>query len=213
MKNGIVAGLLVLLICPSAVSAQTMAVSVDPDRTVGGSPFVQVFDVTVSVGFDVVVWLDSAGSDGQFAEFVVTDLQKLVPGVFKLGTVAIGNPIDLEFREPGEFKLAYGECVVAASQLELVRITYADFGGVLGLDRVMTVRGFGPGDTEASIFGGAPGFVDCNDINIPCSMGGTTGGVTGSGAIFPPGGLVLNATPLVVPNAEGSFGQLKAWFD
>ncbi len=213
MKNGIVAGLLILLICPAAASAQTMAVSVDPDRTPGDAPLVQVFDTVVSVAFDVVVWLDTAGHDGQAAEFVVTDLAELVPGVIKLSTVTIGNPIDLELPVPGEFALVYGECVAANSQLELARITYVDFTDVLGLDQVMTVRGFQPGDTRPSTFDGQPGFIDCDDTLVACEMGGTTGGISGSGVVFPPGGLILNPTPLVVPVGDGSMGQMKAMFD
>ena len=140
MKNVIASGLLLFLACSTSARAQTMAVSVDPDRTAGASPYVQVFDVVLSAPFDVVVWLDSAGSDGQFAEFVVTDLQELVPGLFKLGTVTIGDSLDLGWSwQPGEFKLIYGECIPVDSQLELARISYADFAGVLGADFVMTV--------------------------------------------------------------------------
>ena len=211
---GIIPGLLVLALIPTPALAQTMAVSVDPDRTPGGAPLVQVFDVTISVAFDVVVWLDSAGHPGQAVEFVVTDLAEIVPGVFKISTVTIGNPIDLglEFPAPGEFALVYGECVAANNQLELARITYADFTGVLGMDQVMTVRGFQPGDSVPSTFGGQPGFVDCDDALVSCEMGGTAGGVTGSGVTFPAGALILNATPLVVPTGDGSIARLKAKF-
>ena len=213
MKHRNALGLLILLSCPSIAFSQTMAVSVDPDRMAGNVPFVQVFDVTVGVSFDVVVWLDSAGSDGQAAELVVTDLVAVVPGVFRLGVVTIADPFDLAFAEPGEFTLDYRGCVPADGQLELVRVTYGDFSGVIGPDVLMTVRGFGPGDTKPSSFGGAPGFEDCGGAKFACEMGGTTGGVTGSGVEFPPGALVLNATPLVVPVLDGSIGQLKAKFD
>ena len=99
-------------------------------------------------------------------------------------------------------------------RLELVRVGYGDFGGALapGSDLVVSLRGFQPGDSQPSSFNGELGFVDCSDVKFPVPMGGTDGGVTGSGVEFPDGGMVIQGTPLVVPTDAGTMGQLKARF-
>ena len=74
------------------------------------------------------------------------------------------------------------------------------------------LRGLQPGDSVASSFDGELGFIDCADNGIVVQMGGTDGGETGSGVVFPDGSCVLNPTPIAVPTADGSVGQLKARF-
>ena len=63
---------------------------------------------------------------------------------------------------------------------------------------MLTLRGFQAGDSQPSSFGGELGFIDCADNGIAVPMGGTDGGVTGAGVVFPDGSCVLNATADVV---------------
>jgi hypothetical protein len=77
-------------------------------------------------------------------------------------------------------------------------------------DVVMSVRGFEPGDSAPSSFGGSPGIVDCDDAMVPLEPAGDAL-ITGADVIVPPGALVLNATPFVViPNESESITTIKA---
>ena len=213
MMKMITFSLVVLMALPTIAFAQTMAVSADPDGAAGTGPFTQVFDSPVGVGFDLVVWMDTAGEPSSAAEFVVTELLVATPGVFKLGTIKINNtPLDLGDNARGEYLLAFGGCEVPSAELLMVRVTYGDFSGVIGADVVMSLRGLQPGDSQPSTFFGELGFVDCSDQPFVATMGGADGGFTGAGVNFPDGGLVLNPTPLVVPTVDNSVGQLKARF-
>ena len=214
MKKILTATLAVALVFgATAAFAQTMAVSADPDGAAGSGPYTQVFDSPVGLGFDIVVWMDTAGEPSSAAEFVMTELLLATPGVFKLGTIKINNtPLDLGDNARGEYLLAFGGCEAPSPELTMVRVTYGDFGGVIGADVVLSLRGLQPGDSQPSTFNGELGFVDCVDGAWVATMGGADGGVTGSGVTFPDGGLVLNPIPLAVPTVDNSVGQLKARF-
>ena len=214
MKKLLTATLAVALVFgATGAFAQTIAVSADPDGAGGSGPFTQVFDSPVGLGFDIVVWMDSNGEPSSAVEFIMTELLVETPGVFKLGTIRINNtPLDIGDNLVGEYIIAFGSCEPVSSQLVLVRVTYGDFSGVIGADLVMNLRGFQPGDSQPSTFNGEPGFVDCIEGTHTLVMGGVDGGVTGSGVVFPDGGLIMNGTLVVVPTVENSMGQLKARF-
>jgi hypothetical protein len=207
MKKLLSATLAVALVFGAAgATAQTMAIS-------AGAPGIQVAETIPGTPFDVVVWGDTGTSDSAAAEFVATELLQVTPGVFKLATVKINNTtLDLGDNALGEYILAFAACFLPDPQLELVRVTYGDFSGVVGADVVMTLRGLQPGDSRPSSFNGSVGFVDCQDVKYSATVGGVDGGVTGSGVVFPDGGLVLNPTPIAVDNDATSFGQVKARF-
>ena len=167
--------------------------------------------------FDVVVTLDSDGHQSAAAEWVMTWLPTVAPGVFHTGTASIALPLSincgartLSTCSPGEVLFAFG-CRPASGQLELVRYSFMDVSGVVPPDTVIALRGYQPGDTMPSSFDGQPGFVDCNDVAVPGEMGGTPGGRTLSGVEFPPGSLILNPT-LPLPSASTSFGMIKAQY-
>jgi hypothetical protein len=214
MKKLLTATLAVALVFgATGAFAQTIAVSADPDGAGGSGPFTQVLDSPVGLGFDIVIWMDSAGEPSSAAEFIVTELLTEAPGVFKLGTIRINNtPLDIGDNLIGEYIIAFGSCEPVSSQLVLVRVTYGDFSGAIGADLVMNLRGFQPGDTQPSTFDGEPGFVDCTEGTHTLVMGGVDGGVTGSGVVFPDGSLGVNPTPIPIPNSDNSVGQLKARF-
>lgn len=212
MKKLLTATLAVALVfgATSAVAQNmTMAVSVKV-----GTEYQQVATVVTGAPFTIAVWGNTDGISTSAAEFVVTELlQTYAAGMFKTGTVKILNtPLDLGNNSLGEYLLAFGACVPASPQLELVAVNYFPFASVIAPDTVMNLRGFQPGDTRPSSFFGSVGFVDCVQTKITASVGGVDGGYTGTLVEFADGLCVLNATPMVVDNDEASFGQIKARF-
>ena len=213
MKKMIAFSLVALMALPAIAFAQTMTVSADPDGAGGSGPYTQVFDSPVGLTFDLVVWMDTAGEPSSAAEFVMSELLLVAPGILKTGTLRINNTqLDLGDNARGEYIIAFGGCEPPSSDLLMVRVTYIDLGTAVGSDVVLTLRGFELGDSQPSSFAGAVGFVDCSDAKVFSVMGGTDGGITGADVVFPDGGMVLNPTPIVVPTADDSMGQLKARF-
>lgn len=161
-------------------------------------------DLTIRPGqpFDVVVTLDSEGHGSVAAEWVMSELRLLFPGVQVVQTTKILNTgLDLGLNEVGEYLMAFGGCAPADSRLELVRITYADFGGVIGTrSTLLTLRGFESSDSRPSSFRGQPGFVDCDEGRHPGEMGGHENG----------GALCVNCYE--PPATETSFSDIKAKF-
>jgi hypothetical protein len=208
MKKMIAFAMVALLALPVAATAQTMAISADQ-----GGTLTQVFDTPVGTPFNIVVWGSTGGRDVAASEFVASELLLLYPGVFKLGTVKINNTtLDLGDNSLGEYILAFGACFPPSDTLEMVRVQYGDFSGIIGSDVVMSLRGFQPGDTRPSSFNGSVGYVDCQDVKYAATVGGTDGGFTGGGVTFPDGSLILNGTPAVVDTQDESISQLKARF-
>jgi hypothetical protein len=193
----------------SGAMAQTMNVSAN----LPGGPAGAVVDVPQGTTFEMRVSLDAAGEASSAAEFVMGELLLLAPGVFKLGTIKVNNtPLDLGDNAVGEYVMAFGTCVPGGAPVDLVVLNYGTFGGPVPVDTVIALRGLQPGDSVESTFNGDLGFIDCSDNGYVAQMGGTDGGVTGSGVEFPDGSLVINPTPLAVPTVDGSVGQLKAQF-
>ena len=207
MKKMIAFALVAMLALPAAAFGQVMYVEGAPMGGVA-SP---AFDIGQGAQFNLFVVLD-AGTESSAAEFVMTELLLVAPGVFKLGTVKINNtPLDLGDNALGEYVLAFGACQPSTAQT-LVTLTYGTFGGPVPADTAITLRGLQPGDTVESTFGGELGFIDCADQGFVAQMGGTDGGFTGAGVTFPDGGCMINGTPVVVPTDDASVGQLKARF-
>ena len=207
MKKMIAFALVALLALPVAATAQVMYVQGAPLGGTAGP----VFDIGQGAQFNLEVVLE-AGSESSAAEFVMTELLIVAPGVFKLGTVKINNtPLDLGDNALGEYVLAFQGCVPNAPQT-LVTLTYGTFGGPVPADTAITLRGLQPGDSVESTFGGEIGFIDCSDGGFVVQMGGTDGGVTGAGVEFPDGSCMINGTPIVVDNEASSVGALKATF-
>jgi hypothetical protein len=208
MKSFVVILCLSLTI-PSPAAAQTMALYVD-----AGGTLTREHDVLPVTPFDVLTTLDSGGHDVSAIEWVQTDLVEEYPGMVRLNATTISCSIDLAIEPPGEFVLwVCGGCAPASEQLELARLTYMDLAASLGSDVVMTIRGFGPGDTYPSSFDGSPGFLDCSQAGFTAIMQGGEAWLTGAGVEVPSGALVLNPTPpLVVGNGSGSFSLLKSTF-
>jgi hypothetical protein len=213
MKKIFAATLAVALVFgATAAFAQTIAVSADPDGP-GPLGLTQVFDAPAGLTFDLVVWMDTAGVETNAAEFVMTELRVVAPGVLSTATVKFNNALDLGLNSVGEYLLAFGACFPPATQMEMVRVTYLQLAaGTIVADQLITLRGFQPGDTRPSTFAGEPGFVDCSEGKHPLVLGGADGGTTGADVVFPDGTLILNPTPLVVPTVDNSMGQLKAHF-
>jgi len=207
MKKMIAFALVAMLALPAMAFAQTMSVSVDDAGT-----RTQVFDVGFGQTFDLVVYLDTGGEGSTAAEFVMTELVLVAPGVFKLGTIKINDALDLADNGLGEYLMAFQFCAPGGAPLEIVRVNYGAFQGIPAADTVVSLRGFQPGDSKPSTFEGEMGYIDCADVGFPVFMGGTDGGITGADVVFPDGSCVLNPTPIVVDNEAGSVGQLKARF-
>jgi hypothetical protein len=113
--------------------------------------------------FDVVV-VSNIDDSSCASEFVVTELTIVAPGVFKLATTKVNNTqLDLGDNSVGEYVLAYGDCVASGPQ-EVVRLQYGEFGGTVGPDTIMTIRGLQPGDSVPSTFGGEIGYIDPSDV-------------------------------------------------
>ena len=209
MKKMIAFALVALLALPVAASAQFMYVQGAPLGGTAGP----VFDIGQGAQFTLEAVLDTGGEGSSAAEFVMTELLIVAPGVFKLGTVKINNtPLDLGDNARGEYVLAFQGCVAGGGPVTMVTVTYGTFGGPVPPDTAITLRGLQPGDSVESTFGGELGYIDCSDNGFAVQMGGTDGGFTGSGAEFPDGGCMINGTPVVVDNEVGSVGSLKGRF-
>ena len=164
MKKMIAFALVALLALPVAATAQVMYVQGAP---LGGTPG-PVFDIGQGAQFNLAVVLE-AGSESSAAEFVMTELLVVAPGVFKLNTTKINNTqLDLGNNAVGEYLMAYAGCVASGPQ-EIVRINYGDFGGVIGSDVVLQIRGFEPGDSQPSSFNGQMGYITPTDDGIVLS--------------------------------------------
>jgi hypothetical protein len=124
------------------------------------------------------------------------------PGVLVLETTRINNtPLDLGINDIGEYLMAFGDCEPPGDRIELVRISYADFGGAIGSSSiVMALRGFEAGDSQPSTFGGLPGFVDCREQTYSAPMGGNEAG----------GALCVNC--YAPPATDSSVTELKSKF-
>jgi len=155
------------------------------------------------VAFTVVVTLDSDGDDAAAAEFVITDIREAFPGVFATGTKKIyDTPLDLGQNELGEYMMAFTKCAPPNDRIEMVRITYMDFSGVIGSrSAVLTLRGFQVGDTQPSSFNGSPGFIACDGVTMRyAEMGGHAND----------GALCVNC--FEPPANEGTMTELKSKF-
>lgn len=152
--------------------------------------------------FDVVVTLDSSGYSSLAAEWVMLDLRSEFPGVYALQTRKINDtPLDLGSNEDGEYLMAFGSCAQPGNQVELVRVTYADFGGTIGTSStLLTLRGFSGSDSRPSSFSGQPGFVDCQSVKHSGEMGGNDNA----------GALCVNCYE--PPTTEATMAQLKSRF-
>ena len=187
-----------LMISSSALAQPTMAVWVED-----GAVLVNDFDIQTGVNFEVVITLDSDGSQSSYAEWKMNDLVAEA-GLVKLGvTIPVGDCGFLpENCFQGEYRVTFTECEEPGDRIQLARITFVDFIGVAAKDFVVTLDGFDGGD---------PGFIDCAELPVAALMGGSPGGETSAGVTYPNGSLVLNPTrPL--PNEAGSFGVLKSRF-
>lgn len=205
---------LALALFPAGPAAsQTIAVSVDPDGGAGSADYVQAFDVTPGESFDVVIWADTGGHSIRAVEFVVTELRDQFPEVFRLSTWWIDPPPVNHEQHGGEYRIDLADCAEPGARVDLIRLTYLDITGVIDDDQLLTLRGFQPGDTRPSLYGGEPGFTDCDDLDHVLTPGGTVSGLTGAGVRFGPGELVLEPTPAVVPTISTSLGRWKLRFD
>ena len=164
--------------------------------------------------FEIVVVMKTANPTSA-AEFVMTELLVITPGVFKLSTVKVNNtPLDLGDNAKGEYLMAFAGCV-GAGTLEVVRVQYGDFGPFIGPDTILGLRGFGPGDSQPSSFGGDMGYVDCSDIKWtmvaePWTDFDIIDPTKDPGTDSADGVLVLNAE--FTPNELTSVGTLKSRF-
>ena len=161
--------LLALLLPTGAAATPTMAIW--SDTGVGLSP---ELTTRTGVNFTIVVTLDSDGNDALGAEFVMTDPRDVFPGIFAIETRKINDTVlDLGENSLGEYVMAFGACEPPGNRIEMVRITYADFSGVIGAkSAVLTLRGLQIGDSVPSTFNGSPGFITCSDEAIDAEMGG-----------------------------------------
>ena len=203
MKKMILLAIVTILAVPAMAFAQNMHVLAG----LQGAPPSNVADVPAP--FDVFVMLDAGTSDASAAEFVVSELRVLVPGVFQIGEVKINNtPLDVGNNDVGEYVMSFSGCF-GPGLLELVKKSYF---GTIPADTVLELRGLQDGDSQPSTFDGELGFIDCANVGFAVSMGGTDGGVTGAGVEFPDGSCVLNPTQDVVDNEAGSVSALKGRF-
>ena len=130
--------------------------------TTGG---LQRYMTTTGNPFDIVAVMKTANPTSA-AEFIMTELLVLFPGVFKLSTIKVNNtPLDLGNNAVGEYLMAFAGCF-GAGTLEVVRVNYGDFGLAILPDTILSLRGFGPGDSQPSTFNGAMGYIDCSDAKF-----------------------------------------------
>jgi hypothetical protein len=117
---------------------------------------------TSGLPFDIVVVMKTAES-GAGAEFIMTELLSICPGLFKLSTTRVNDTaLDLGDNSVGEYQIDFSGCVGAGS-VEVVRVQYGDFAGVIGLNVVLSLRGFVAADSRPSNFNGEMGYIDCLD--------------------------------------------------
>lgn len=166
--------------------------------------------VTPGLPFDVVVYME-ADLQSCAAEFVMTELTVVVPGVFKLSTTKVNNtPLDLGDNDVGEYIMAFNGCV-PAGPVEIVRIQYGDFGGLTPEDVMLQLRGIQPGDSYPSSFEGRIGYIDPTDgKNVLTRIPWSEFGMPDDPELE--GGIVLNPTMDPVDTEIGSVGALKSNF-
>lgn len=194
--------LLAILVPQVALAEATMAIWADTG--VGLSP-----DLTTQTGmpFTIVVTLDTDGEDAQAAEFVITEPRDVFPGIFAIETKKINDTaLDLGENTLGEYVMAFGECEAPGDRIEMVRITYTDFSGVIGTkSAVITLRGLQVGDSVPSSFNGSPGFITCvSGDQTGESIDAVMGGHENEGA------LCVNC--FEPPEVEATITELKSKF-
>ena len=161
--------------------------------------------------FDIAV-ITETDHTSTAAEFVLDDVKALYPSVMRLSITKINDtPLDYGDNGVGEYYMAYATCV-NPGEVELVRISYGDFGLAIGQDVVLGVRGFGPGDSQPSSFGGEPGYLDCDET--PHVLTGKPWDVAGQdptrlpGVDSADGVVVLKA--VAIPTSPNSISTLKS---
>lgn len=193
--------ILLLIFAVPAAAQPTMALWVDQ-----GGQLVDDYDIPVSVVFEVVVTLDSDGNDVALVEWGMTDLTIAAPGLISLGmTSSIGSCGLLpETCMDGNYTIFVNGCHPGGGQVQIARLSFADFTGVVGPDIVATI-----GPRESGGIPGSSGFFDCSDAAFAAPMGGSSGGTTSSGVTWPPGGLILNPTR-PIPVDEPTLSAMKS---
>ena len=122
MKKLLSATLAVALVFgASSAVAQSMSVGAGP---VAGAP-APLFDAPLGITYDVVVTL-TPGGESSAAEFVMTELANVVPGIFKTATAKFNGALDLGDNLAGEYILAFGGCFPDGA-IEMVRVSYGNF--------------------------------------------------------------------------------------
>ena len=183
------------------------------DDGLGGG--VSRFGETSTTPFNIVV-ITETDENSSAAEFVISDLRVLFPGVFALSTTKINNTqLDLGDNTVGEYVMAHTGCVPGGAA-EIVRVQYGDFGGAITNDVILQIRGLQPGDSVESTFGGDMGYIDCVDTGhlltgTPWPGGTNIDPTKGPNGVASGDGVcVLNA--LTVPTESESVSSLKARF-
>lgn len=181
-----------------ALAGPTMAIWAD--NGLGLSP---ELTTQAGVNFTIVVTLDSDGDDAMAAEFVITDPRQVFPGLFAIETKKINDTeLDLGQNDLGEYVMAFKACAPPDDRIEMVRITYADFSGVIGSkSALLTLRGLQIGDTQPSTFQGSPGFIECDQ---------ETGHYVEMGGNENEGALCINCFD--PPEVEATITELKSKF-
>lgn len=109
------------------------------------------------------------------------------PGVLAVVTqYSVGNTTNSGDASAGQYWLDFGGCAPPCDRLEVLRVTYANFGAEVEQNTVLEIYGpQGPGSV--------PVLQDCGGAEHEAPMGGTPGGTTCEVKIeVPPGAAVLN---------------------
>ena len=171
----------------------------------------QVLEIRADMQLDVVVLLHSPESASSAAEFVITDLVSAVPGVIKINEQTIHpDPVIPPWHPSVEYVMGFGQCAPAGTHIELLRVTYFTFGVEVPADTIVQLRGFKPGDSLPSSFGGRPGILDCDDGLLPGVMGGHDEVISDARVVCPEGALFINPTRHPHAAGEYSMGMIKS---
>lgn len=154
---------LVVIFAGPAMAQDTISLYFD-DPVTGLQRFGRVPGTTDP--FHVVVVLNT-DAPACAAEFVMTEVAGF-PGVFKTNTTKIHDtPLDLGNNGYGEYMMAWGFDGCPSGEFEVVRVEYRVLTpGMLQHPVVLSLRGFGPGDSRPSSFLGEMGYIDAADDKV-----------------------------------------------
>lgn len=183
---------IVLILC-----LWSIPVSAEPTMQVwyqGWDYLASVADVKLGSPFRMMVTIKAGDQDISGVDFKYEGLELIFPTIFRLGQ-EYEHPrvLDLDGDDPSIYRLQLNGCASPCELRKVMSTVYGDFSGELVAthDVVVTIGGIADSAPD-------PVFYDCAGLAHLAPMGGSDGGWSGNGTVFPDGSVILNPTPMSV---------------